>query len=225
MRLQTLDLPGLKPLLLDAEGGTVLGTDEDDLFVLAEPDLLNNLALGTAEGARGAATLLRTLAEGEPIVFDLSPNGFARSRNPLRAVFQPPLLGATLCAGAAALLFGFGAATRFGPIRPAGRAIAPGKATLAANAAALIARARREAMLAGPYAALTQRRVADALGLRRAQNPADLTRALQDAAMRRGAGPLPPLLDAAGAVRDRAGLEAVAQRLFRWKQEMLRADH
>ena len=225
-RLQVLDGTALKPMLRDAGGGIVLGVDGNGLIVLSDPDLLNNQGLATAEGAAGAVLLLRTLADDGTIAFDLSLNGLGRAHDPLRAIFEPPLLGATLCAAAAALLTGLLSAVRFGPAQRARRSFDLGKAALAANSAALILRAGREARLAEPYAALTRTGAARLLGLPRRLTAGEATDTLDRMARQRDADAetLPALFAAAGSVRDRAGLLAVAQRLHRWKQELVRAD-
>ena len=223
--LQVLDGTTLRPLLRDTFGGVVLGTDGDSLYVLSDPDLLNNKGLATAEGADGAVTLLHTLADGGTVAFDLSLDGLGHAHDPLRAIFEPPLLGATLCAAAAALLVGLLSAVRFGPALRARRSFDLGKAALAANSAALIARAGREPRMATPYAALVRTTAARALRLPRLLGPeADAT--LDRLARQRspGAEPLPILLAAADAVRDRAGLLAVARRLHTWQKDLVRAD-
>ena len=225
-QLQVLVETTLTPLLRDAAGGVVLGQDGDDLYVLSDPDLLNNGGLATAEGADGAITLLHTLADGGTVAFDLSLNGFGRTRDPLRAVFEPPLLGATLCAAVAALLVGLLSAVRFGPAQRARRAFDLGKAALAANSAALIARAGRQPRLAAPYAALTRTAAARTLRLPRRLDADETTETLDRVARQRtpNAEPLPALLAAAEGVRDGTGLLAVAKRLYGWKQELVRAD-
>lgn len=226
-RLQVLEGTELRPLLRDAKGGVLLGTDDESLYVLSDPDLLNNLGLATVEGAEAAATLLHALARNgatdrASVAFDLSLNGYGRAHDPLRALFQPPLLGATLCAGMAALLVGLLSAVRFGPAAPVARAFDLGKAALAANSAALITRAGREARMALPYAALVRGAAARALRLPRT---ADTDARLAEVARQRapGAEALPALMAAAAGVQDRAGLVAVARRLHAWKESM-RAD-
>lgn len=224
-RLQVLEGTGLRAVLRDAKGGVLLGTDDESLYVLSDPDLLNNQGLATAAGADAAATLLHVLAkrgasEGT-VAFDLSLNGYGRAHDPLRAMFQPPLLGATVCAAAAAVLVGLVSAVRFGPAQPVGRAFDLGKAALAANSAALITRAGREPRMALPYAALVRGAAVRALRL-----PRDGDARLAEVARQRapGAEPLAGLMAAAESVRDRAGLLAVARRLYAWRQEVVRAD-
>lgn len=218
--LQVLDHSSLTPVITDAAGGVLLGL-ADDLFVLSDPDLLNNAGLHDARGATAAAALIQQLADSRPVTFDLSLDGFGRSRNPLQAIFQPPLLGTTLCAVAACLLAGLLSAVRFGPALAARRSFELGKTALAGNSAALIARAGREARMAVPYAELTRNLTARSLGLSRQLGPADTAAAL-DRMATQGAPGLRTLLERADAVHDRASLLAAAKSLYRWRQELVR---
>ena len=219
--LQVLEHSGLTPVITDGGGGVVLGVDGDSLFVLSDPDLLNNAGLSDARGAAAAVALIKALSGSNPVTFDLSMDGFGRSRNPLRAIFQPPLLGATLCAVSACVLAGLLSAVRFGPALAARRGFELGKTALASNSAALIARAGREARMSVPYAELSRSLAARALGLSRRLGPAETEAALDR--MRRGGTPaLGSLLVRAGAVRNRAGLLEIARSLYRWRQELVR---
>ncbi len=54
---------------------------------------------------------------GEVIAFDVTLNGFARSRSVLKLAFEAPFVGATLCLVVAALLMGLHACARFRAVR------------------------------------------------------------------------------------------------------------
>ena len=148
---------------------------------LAEPDLANNY--GLADPARAAAVLalieeLSDEASTGDVVFDLTLNGFAGQENLLTLAFRPPFLAATLSLIVALLIVGWRAFMRFGPAASStGPDIAFGKRQLITNGAGLILRARRFALLGAPYAALSARRIADRLGLTRA-DPAAIDAAL-----------------------------------------------
>ena len=131
------------------------------------------------------------------------------------------MLGATLCAIAAALLIGLLSARRFGPAQAAARAVDLGKRALADNAAALIARARRETHMARPYAELTRTLAAQAVSASRLP-PAELDALLdRTAASRNLPERLLPLLAEADAVRDRPALLRLARRLYHWRMEIV----
>jgi hypothetical protein len=141
------------------------------VIFLAEPDLANNYGLADPARAAVAVALIDRLAgeaENDSVTFDLTLNGFGASENLLTLAFRPPFLAATLCLLVALLIVGWRAFLRFGPAAvAAGPDIAFGKRQLITNGAALILRARRFALLARPYTALSARRLAERLGLTR----------------------------------------------------------
>ncbi|MBD3745832.1 hypothetical protein [Sphingopyxis terrae] len=145
---QTVSGAGLETLIPGANGGAVLArTTNREFYVLAEPDLLNNLAFASRDKAHAAAMLIDAVgedAEAAGLAFDLTLNGFGGGRSLLRFAFVPPFIGITLCLIAAGLLALWQAWARFGPaLRPA-RAIPISKQALIANSADLIRQARRE---------------------------------------------------------------------------------
>lgn len=218
---------GLIPLVRDGRGRTLLaGTADSRAFVLSDPDLMDTRGIKDLNTARAAVAIVQRLRKGDgPIIFDLTLDGFNRSRGLLKLALQPPFLGATLCLAAAAVLMALQAIARFGPPRRAGRAIALGKQALADNSAGLIRLARREPRMAGRYLDLTRKAVAEALG---ATGPggarlpdAELTALLDRQAERLNAQHrLAALTAEAGAVTDRAGLMRLAQGLHQWRMEM-----
>lgn len=159
--------PRLTPLLSDAQGGILLAQIGDGpLYVLADPDLLNNQGMKSLDQARAALALLDSLNSTPPdtIVFDVSLNGFGHSKSPLRLMFEPPFLAVTLTILAALVLAGIQAFARFGPPAPRGRAIAFGKTVLVDNSAALVRKARREAAMGPRYVAVIRERAARVFG-------------------------------------------------------------
>lgn len=229
--LQTISGRGVVPLVVDGRGRTLLARMErakDDpgkavVYMLSDPDLLNNHGLRSAERARAADVLIRGLRPSDdPIIFDLVLNGFESSnRSLLKLAFQPPFLAATLCALAAALLAGWQAAVRFGPPRLPERALAFGKAALADNAAGLIRLAKREHRFGGRYAAVLRDQAAEAVGL-----PRELSGdAKAEALDRMGRGERFTVLAAAAErAGDRDGLLTAARDLHRWKTEIARGS-
>ena len=156
--LQAAAAPGAEVLLQDRAGRAILSRIHDGVFILADPDLLDNQTLATPRGARTAVALLDAVrGDSGPVFFDVSLNGLGRPRSLLALAVAPPFLGASLCTLAAALLMGAHAAVRFGPARAPGRASALGKQALLDNSAQLIALARREPKMGRRYAALVRR--------------------------------------------------------------------
>ena len=220
---QSLAAPGWTPLLRDETGAVILARAPDrSLYLLSDPDLLNTQSLRDIDTLRVALTLLASLRAGDgPYIFDVRLNGLGRERSPLRLLFDPPFLAATLCLAAAAALAGFQAFCRFGPSRPGGRAIALGKAALVDNTAALIRLAGREHRMGGRYADLTADIVARAVGAPRGLGGEALVAFLDRlAARRRPADSLAELGVQARMSPTPERLTEVARRLFDWRLAM-----
>jgi len=217
--LQTIGGPDWDPALVDASGRMVLARSRKhpNVFVLAEPDLLNNQGLARLENARAGMAVLQTLGV-DGVSFDVTLNGFVRTRSLGRLALEPPWLAATLCAVAAGLLMGLHGLARFGPARRAGRAIALGSRALVDSSAGLVRMARKEAKLAPRYVELSKARVRRAAGTARAGAADDGW--MNDLARRRGLEPPATLYAEAARVRTRDDLLALARRLHRWTREM-----
>ncbi len=188
-RPMSLPLPGLRSQVIVAEGfdtlvgfphgGALLARHKrDKIYILSDPDLVNNLAFANRERARAAALLIDAIAEDaevDALAFDVTLNGFGAQRSLLRFAFVPPFIGITLCLIAAGLLALWQAWMRFGPALKPGRAIPVSKAALIANSADLIKQARRE--LDGADAYVKSQRTAIA---RRLHAPGGLDEAATD---------------------------------------------
>jgi hypothetical protein len=220
--VQTFSAKDWVPVLTDETGQMVLGQmPSTSIYV---PDLLNTEGLGDLNTLGAAVTLLRGLRAGDgPTIFDVTLNGYKRERSPLRLMFDPPFLAVTLCFAAALALAGLQAVFRFGPVRRPQRAFALGKEALTDNSAQLIRLAKREPRMAPAYAALTRKAAARAVGAPRELAGDALTDFLDRLGAQRGlADNLASLSHEAGRVDSRAGLTALAARLYRWRLEMTR---
>jgi hypothetical protein len=221
-RLQTVEgLANAEPLIRDETGRPVFWRIGTNIYVLTDPDFLNNQGLQSVRNARFSVALIDWLRSGGPVVFDVTVNGFSRARSILRVALGPPFLGATLCALAAALLMGFHAAARFGPAMRSERALALGKRTLVDNSALLIRLARREHRMGGRYAALIRRAAIKGLALGREADPNAADAALDRLA---GAGeqPFSTLVAEAEQAGTQDQLMRAARALHRRKLEMTR---
>ena len=211
--------------LLTADGQDVLlaRIGETPLYVLADPDLMNNQGLKDSRTARAALQILAALnaTDADGIGFDLTLNGFGRRPSLLKLPFEPPFLALTLALFVAALLAGLHGAFRFGPAAEEERAIAFGKAALVENSAGLIQLARREHRTGGGYADLVRESAAAASGA-----PASLRGAALDAYLDRlsqGEGQaFSSLAERARFASDRFELLAAARALFQWKKDHIR---
>ncbi len=223
--LQSLTAKDWTPVLTDAAGDVVMARmPNSDIFVLADPDLLNTQGLADIDTMSSAVTIVRTLRASEgPVIFDVTLNGYKLDHNALKLMFDPPFLAVTLCIFGALVLAGLQAFFRFGAVRRAGRVFALGKEALTDNSAQLIRLARREAKMAPRYAALTQAAAAKAVGAPRDLAGPGLTAFLDRLGGQRGAATkLSDLTGEADQVHDRKSLLGLAQRLYRWRLEMTR---
>lgn len=152
------------PLIAAGDGKAVL-TELNDVYILTDPDLINNAALKDPDKAAAALKLIEFLQSEEgPVMFDLTLHGVGRKYDLAKLLVEPPFLALTLtilAAAALAFLHGLG---RFGPPRADQRAIAFGKRALVDTTAMLLRRAGRLEELGDRYGALARVRAGALLG-------------------------------------------------------------
>lgn len=221
--VQTIAGPALLPMLTTPGGTMILAQVEDRaLYILADPDIMNNHGLRDPRTARAAIDILERLnaTDAESIAFDVTLNGFGRTPNGLRLIFEPPFVVLTLALFGAAVLAGLHGAVRFGPERRPARLIAFGKAALVENSAALIRMARREHRAGTAYAELIREATARDTGAASLPPGTDL-----DAYFDRVSKADAPFSALAAGLRDatdRAQLLAAARALYLWKKDVVR---
>jgi hypothetical protein len=215
-----------RAVLRDSNGRTILGAlavnGDGQAYVLADPDLLSNMAMKTPEGARAALQIVDALRYGpeDSVAFDLVlPGGGANTRNLLQLMFEPPFLALTIAVLAAALLAGVRAFGRFGPPVPEPRAIPFGKRALADNAAMLIGRANAVRRMGDRYVAIVRDAVAGALGAG-AMTADEQERWL--ARLPAASGDFATLAALARGATTSEGVRAAAARLHQWRNEVTR---
>jgi hypothetical protein len=224
---QVIEGPGLTPLVSLPDGGALVARIGDTpLYVVADPDLLNNHRLSNPRVARAALLLIEGLnATDAGVNFStFSDQGDpppAKQPSLIRLAVEPPFLAMTLALLAAALLAGLHGAVRFGRPRREERAIALGKAALVENSAGLIKLARREARLGAAYADIIRQDIAQAVGA----PPALSGEALDSYLDRLSKGDSPKFTALVTQIvwaRDRHELVAAARALFSWKKDIIR---
>lgn len=221
---QVIEGPDLDPLLTTADGEMLVAQFENrPLYVVADPDLLNNHGIADRERARAAVQMLAAMQpdDGVAIFFDLTMNGYGGGRSILKSMLEPPFLAMTLALIAAALLAGLHGAIRFGPARKPARAIPFGKAALVENSAGLVRLARRQVRLGGGYAEVVRDDAARAGAAPPNLHDGDLE-AYLDRFTRPGEPPFSQLANALRSARDRHELMSAARALFRWKKDLIR---
>lgn len=218
--VQTVSGKELTPVITTPAGGIVLARVESrNLYILAEPDLINNHGMGDARQARAALAMLDYLNStgATSVLFDVTANGLGRSKSPLKLAFDAPFLAVTLTIFAAMLLAAWQALVRFGPVRRRERAIAFGKAALVDNSAALIRKAGREAQLGGRYVDVIRERAVALFRLPGGLDPRTLDARLESLNPRRS---FAAAAEAATDARSRGELLGAAQSLNHWLKEV-----
>ena len=209
------------------DDGILLGKlDDRDIYVLADPDMLNTFGLAERENARFAVQLMDWLRydEAEPIIFDATLHGFIRSENLLQMMFDIPFVGATLAALAAAFLLGWAALVRFGPTARETRVIALGKQALVDNSAGLFTMARRETRLAPGYLTMMRRRVAREIAAPKTMTEAQLSALFDRLGPEEQSGKTFSQIERGlrTASASREELMTKARELYRWRRDILR---
>lgn len=221
---QTIEGDGLEPLLTTPDGDMLVARYGDQpLYIVADPDLLNNHGIADRERARAAVQMLAAMQpdDGVGIFFDLTANGYGGGRSLLKSMLESPFLAMTLALIAAAFLAGLHGAVRFGPARPPGRAIPFGKAALVENSAGLVRLAHREVRLGGGYAEVVRDDAARA-GAAPPNLHDEALEAYLDRFTRPGEPPFSQLANTLRSARDRHELMSAARALFRWKKDLIR---
>ncbi|RWI12411.1 DUF4350 domain-containing protein [Mesorhizobium sp.] len=211
-----------RPIIAAGNDKAVL-TELDDkpFYVLTDPDLINNAALGDSAKAAAALDLIALLQpEKGPVMFDLTLHGAGRKYDLAKLLVEPPFLALTLtilAAAALAFLHGLG---RFGPPRAELRAIAFGKRALVDTTAMLLRRAGRLEELGGRYAALMRVRAGALLGAPQGLQGEALDRWLDSRDKDEVSG-FTARAQAAGEAKNLTQMHEAAERLHDWTARRL----
>ncbi|MFT3696169.1 MAG: DUF4350 domain-containing protein [Kofleriaceae bacterium] len=193
------------------------------IWVLADPDIINNAGLRQKENAQLAIALIDKLRDGGPVVFDETIHGHQQTPSLLHVLFEFPLVIATMQVLICALLVLWAAMVRFGPKRAPPPPLAPGKDFLIKNTAALLrfgghdAEALQRYLAANVVIVKQQLHAPDSLG------PSALVQWLERIRVQRAgkAIPLPALQEAVAMTRDPQRVLEVADQVYRWRMEMI----
>lgn len=218
--VQSIDGETIYPLITASDGNAVLAeVPGKHVYILADPDLLNNFSLAERQNAFAAIALLAALDPDNPgtIVFDtMLPYG-PGGRNLAQLMFEPPFLGVTLALLAAALLAGIATWARFGPPRREPRAVAFGKRALIENIVSLARRAQRVREGGGAYADSVRDWAARRLALPRTLQGEALDAHLDALPTRT---PYAATIDRVRNAKTEAELLHAAQKLDDWRKEV-----
>lgn len=175
-RLQLIQSDELETVIRAPTGALLAKVPDEDVYILADPDLANTFGLANSENARLILSIIETIQyeDGEPIIFDTTLNGFERSTNLLKIMLDIPFIGATLVLLFAMGLLGWGAMVRFGAPEREARVLALGKQALADNSAGLVSMTGRETRMAPGYLALSQKAAARDFAITKTMTDAEL---------------------------------------------------
>jgi hypothetical protein len=166
--------PAAMAVLLRIRGG------DKPIYVLTEPDLMNNHGLADETTAEVALGIIRSLRRGaSPVRMDVTLNGMTRAPSLLKVLFEPPFRGATLCVFLAAILMALHALARFGAPLGEDRIQVRGKTALVDNTAALVRLMGREAAMATRYVQASREMVLARLGRRGGREQDDVLAAME----------------------------------------------
>jgi hypothetical protein len=221
---QTISGEDVRPLLAGpGEGAMLAQIGDGPLYVLADPDLMNNHGLKDRATALAAVQILGRLnsTDSQSIIFDLTLNGFGKSPSVLKLPFEPPFLALSLALFIAVLLAGLHGAFRFGPEAREERAIAFGKLALVDNSAGLIQLAHREHRTGGAYVDLVRDSAAQASGAPPSLRGEALDAYLDRLSEQDGVS-FTSLAESLRQASDRFQLLSAARALFQWKKDYIR---
>ena len=217
--------------LLQTPQGTLLGALNDSrhqLWVLSDPDLLNNAGLDEADNGVVSINIVRALLpKGGTVIIDETTHGYEQRPNLLRVLLHPPFVTISISTIVALLVLIWAGVTRFGaPLRESD-GLAAGKLTLVRNTAQLLRLGTTAASLLQNYRRLT---LSDAIA--ELHGPAGLDEFKQAAWLDRAAqhrgltARVTPILDQMTALGEANRLDStralrLALDLHRWKQEIM----
>lgn len=205
------------PMVAAAPGKALLGrVAGHPLYILSDPDLLNNAGIKDAARARAMLELIDGLRPNEdPVMIDETLSGGMRGHDLAKLLVEPPFLALTLTIMIAAILAFLHGLARFGPPRQDVRAIAFGKRALIDTTAMLFRRAGRLGGLGDPYAALMRVRAAALLDAPRGLSGEALDHWL-DGRTQDSADGFAARIRAAQAATGEANMHAAARSLHQW---------
>lgn len=159
----------LEPIIR-TDRGILLGLSrrgDHSLWVLADPDLIENHGLAAGDNAPLAVAIIEKLREGaggddRPVVIDETLHGNMSTPSVWHALVEFPLVLATIAGLLCVLILLWAAMGRFGAPLPRPPAIEPGKGFLIANTAALIRLGGHSSHALSRYLATTMQDVARA---------------------------------------------------------------
>jgi len=215
----------LSPVVFDRER-TLVGRREladGEIWVLADPDVLNNAGLRNPENARFIVSLIDHLRDGGPVIIDETVHGYQQSTSLFRLLFRFPLVLATTQMMLCVLIAMWAALVRFGPRRAARPPLAPGKEFLIRNTATLLQFGGHHAEALQRYLGATVQQVRYALNAPPGLSHAELVQWLERIRVVRAGTVALPALEEAVQRPDLSPSRVLelAATIHRWRMEMM----
>lgn len=227
----------LRPIIAAPQGmllGEISGSTHK-IWVLADPDVIDNHGLAHPENAALAVALIKALRSGEGnVVFDETVHAFTvQTANALQLLFRFPFVVATLQGLIAVTLLLWATLGRFGASRAAPLALSAGREGLLQNMAKLVEFTGHQDMMVKRYVEETIREVATTLHAPRDLSIKGRIVWLQRVGLARGTTvDFQALLQRAGdgsgsGARNPSALVRLARDIHQWKEEIVdgRARH
>lgn len=224
--VQLIRAKQLKPIVANADGILVgeMPTKGRRLWVLADPDVMDNYGLSRKGNAAFAVALIDALRSRDGnIIFDETVHGYvAAPASPLKLLFQFPFVFATLQGLLAVVLLLWATVGRFGAPATATPALEAGKLGLVENTAKLLEFAGHHRMVVRRYVQASVRDVARVLRAPRGLSDGQLVDWLQRVGVARGVAiNVAALYREVEAGVETARLTAIAGAIHQWKGEIL----
>ena len=217
----------LRPVVASDSGMLVgeLSSGTRRIWVLADPDVMENHGIAEPENAEFSVALIDALRAGDGnVVFDEVVHGLADQSSPLRLLFEFPFVLATIQGAIAVALLLWATMPRFGaPLAPP-VALRSGKGSLIETTAKLLDRGRHRAVIIQRYVHAIVQDVARQLhappGLTQAELVEWLRRTARSRAVDIDCGALVSKADGLAEHGATGSLAALARDIFRWKREI-----
>jgi len=228
--VQLIESDNLIPVI--ANGKDVLialyGEGEDRVWIVSDPDLIENHSLALGQNADLAVALLNRLrGNAGTVVFDETIHGMVNiAANPLRKLIEFPMVIVLLLTVVAGALLLWATMGRFGKPRPDPPAFDFGKRRLIATTSSLLDRAGYQSSVMRRYIEFTLRNVGQSMRAPHFSNDMDLAAWLDTVSEARGlpakAAGIAERAQRAHATEGRSQLAlfAAAQDIHQWKEEI-----
>lgn len=214
----------LEPVVESPAGALVAWSEDLQLLVIADPDLLNNQGLHRGDNALLVVRLLTEGLEADGVVIDETIHGYTGGGSLWAELTRLPLVLVLVHLGLLGLVVAWRAGLRIGRTEQPPPRIPPGKGALVENTAQLLVQGGHHAHSLQRYLRANVAAAAAACAVSPGLPPEEQRRILAAIGMSRGVTePLEALDRDVASALPRSALE-VARRIYRWRREITHAE-